>query len=54
MRCLLLRRIFFLKNLCYEVIVKQFFYKRSSNHYCDSDADSDSDAAGLAASDDSD
>jgi hypothetical protein len=24
---------FFLKNLCYEVIVKQIFYKRSSNYY---------------------
>jgi hypothetical protein len=24
---------FFLKFLCYEVIVKQFFYKRSANHY---------------------
>jgi len=24
---------FFLKKFCYEVIVKQFFYKRSANHY---------------------
>jgi hypothetical protein len=22
------------KKLCYEVIVKQIFYKRSTNHYC--------------------
>jgi hypothetical protein len=25
---------FFIKNLCYELIVKQIFYKRSANHYC--------------------
>jgi hypothetical protein len=25
---------FFLKYLCYEVIVKQKIYKRSTNHYC--------------------
>ena len=40
---------FLLKNLCYEVIVKQFFYKRSSNHYCDSDADAHSDTDAYAA-----
>jgi hypothetical protein len=26
-------RFFFLKKLCYEVIVKQKIYKRSSNYY---------------------
>ena len=31
--CLLLRRIFFFKILCYEVIVKQENYKRPTNHY---------------------
>jgi hypothetical protein len=30
----LLRRFFFLNFLCYEVIVKQKIYKRSSNYYC--------------------
>ena len=35
LRCLLLGRIFFLKFVCYEVIVKQQIYRRSSNHYCE-------------------
>jgi len=40
---------FFKKNLCYEVIVKQKIYKRSNNHYCDSDADAHSDTDAYAA-----
>ena len=35
LRCLLLGRIFFLKFVCYEVIVKQQIYRRSSSHYCE-------------------
>ena len=31
------------------MIVKQFFYKRSSNRYCDSDADAHSDTDAYAA-----
>ena len=33
LRCLLLHRIFLKKMFCYEVIVKQKNYKRSSNYY---------------------
>ena len=34
LRCLVHSRIsFFLKKICYEVIVKQFFKKRPANHY---------------------
>ena len=33
LRCLLLHRIFFKNNSCYEVIVKQKLYKRSTNDY---------------------